>query len=278
MRIWGKVIGFLLGLMFGGWFGAIIGLLIGYKIDEALGQNTGFGSFGSTAAGGNHQFFLTTFAVMGHIAKSKGVVTSSEIQVASELMNRMGLQGESRQQAQNAFRDGKRADYPLEDELRRLVALVHGRKDLLQMFLELQMYGVFADGRIDVAEQQMLERIAIVIGFSQSELNRVIARWEAEYRFQQQRQSQSHWSGGERQNSSSSSAHQSLDDAYKLLEINASASNQDVKKAYRRQMNQHHPDKLMSKGLPPEMLEVAKQKAQEIQHAYEMIKQARGMR
>ena len=46
----------------------------------------------------------------------------------------------------------------------------------------------------------------------------------------------------------------------------------EIKKAYKKQMNQHHPDKLMSKGLPPEMLEMAKAKAQDIQAAYDMVK------
>ena len=57
--------------------------------------------------------------------------------------------------------------------------------------------------------------------------------------------------------------------------ITASASDTEVKKAYRRLMNQHHPDKLMSKGLPPEMLKMATQKTQQIKSAYEQIRKAR---
>lgn len=285
MRILGKVFGFIFGLMFAGWWGAIIGLWLGHMFDRALGQNFNLGSFSS--ADGQSQFFVTTFAVMGHIAKAKGVVTSQEIQIASMLMDQMGLQGDARQQAQEAFRDGKRSDYPLEEELQKLVRLVRGRSDMLQMFLELQMSGVFADGIIEPVERQMIERVGRALGFSQIDLERVIARWEAEIRFQQRRQSGGHWSyrGADENNySSSSSSHhydnaeQSLADAYKLLDIESSATDQEVKRAYRRQMSQHHPDKLVSKGLPPQMLELAKKKAQEIQHAYELIKQERGMR
>lgn len=286
MRILGKIFGFIFGLMFAGWWGAIIGLWLGHMFDRALGQNFNLGSFSS--ADGQSQFFVTTFAVMGHIAKAKGVVTSQEIQIASMLMDQMGLQGEARQQAQEAFRDGKRSDYPLEEELQKLVKLVKGRSDMLQMFLELQMSGVFADGIIEPVERQMIERVGRALGFSQSDLERVIARWEAEIRFQQRRQGGGHWShhGPESNSQSGSSSssnryessEQSLSDAYKLLDIEASATDQEVKRAYRRQMSQHHPDKLVSKGLPPQMLELAKKKAQEIQHAYELIKQARGMR
>jgi len=60
--------------------------------------------------------------------------------------------------------------------------------------------------------------------------------------------------------------------------VAADASDNEVKKAYRKQMNKHHPDKLASQGLPPEMMNMAKEKAQEIQQAWELIKQQRGLR
>lgn len=49
-----------------------------------------------------------------------------------------------------------------------------------------------------------------------------------------------------------------------------------VKRAYRRLMNEHHPDKLVAKGLPPEMMEMAKEKAQQIQAAYDLICKVKG--
>ena len=69
-----------------------------------------------------------------------------------------------------------------------------------------------------------------------------------------------------------------LRDAYAILGVSADVSDADAKKAYRKQMSQHHPDKLAAKGLPPEMMNMAKEKAQEIQQAWELIKQARGLR
>ena len=66
--------------------------------------------------------------------------------------------------------------------------------------------------------------------------------------------------------------------AYTILEIDSTVSDQDVKKAYRRKMNENHPDKLTAKGLPKEMIELATEKTQQIKAAYEQIKKHRGMR
>ncbi len=77
---------------------------------------------------------------------------------------------------------------------------------------------------------------------------------------------------------SARSAEAVLDEAYKALGIAADATDKEVKTAYRRLMNQHHPDKMASKGLPESMLEVAKEKTREIRSAYEQLRDHRGIR
>jgi DnaJ like chaperone protein len=67
-------------------------------------------------------------------------------------------------------------------------------------------------------------------------------------------------------------------DAYAILNVSAAATDKEVKQSYRRLMNQHHPDKLVAKGLPEEMMKLAAQKTDEIRKAYERIKEVRGMR
>ncbi len=66
--------------------------------------------------------------------------------------------------------------------------------------------------------------------------------------------------------------------SYAELEVNAGVSDPEVIKAYRRLMSRHHPDKLVANGLPESMAQVAKEKTQRIQEAYEAIRLARGMR
>jgi DnaJ like chaperone protein len=66
------------------------------------------------------------------------------------------------------------------------------------------------------------------------------------------------------------------DAAYRTLEVEASVTNDDLTKAYRRLMSRHHPDKLKANGLPESMLEHAKQRTQAIREAYELLRQQRG--
>ena len=69
-----------------------------------------------------------------------------------------------------------------------------------------------------------------------------------------------------------------LAECYAELEVDPAISDQELVKAYRRQMSRHHPDKLVANGLPESMAQMAKEKTQRIQEAYEEIRAARGMR
>jgi len=86
------------------------------------------------------------------------------------------------------------------------------------------------------------------------------------------------WAGGGGANGGGRPAEKPLSQSYAELEIAAGTSDQEVTKAYRRQMSRHHPDKLVANGLPESMAQVAKEKTQRIQEAYEAIRAARGMR
>jgi len=69
-----------------------------------------------------------------------------------------------------------------------------------------------------------------------------------------------------------------LEESYAKLGLKRSATDAEVKKAYRKLVSQYHPDKLISRGLPEEMMEIAKTRVREINRAYDEIKQARGFK
>lgn len=298
MAIWGKVLGGLFGFMFGKIPGAILGVIIGHMFDRGYSQDFnqmgGFGRFfvDKDAMKNQAVFFHALFSVLGHIAKADGRVTEEEIQVASRLMDEMGLEGDTRAEAQQAFREGKAADFPFQSILKDLHDSCYGRKDILQIYLEILIQAAFSDGRLDRQEQVVLEQVARTLGFKQNELLFLISSFEAEIRFRQswqakggprqQRQSQegqrrqNYRQQGQYQRSQNYTQAQSTADAYRILGVSQTDDAKTIKKAYRKLMSEHHPDKLMSKGLPKQAMEIAKTKAQDIQAAYEYIKKTKG--
>jgi DnaJ like chaperone protein len=264
MRIWGKVLGFLFGFMLSkNLFGALLGLWLGHSFDK--GRSLNFSGMGGARNDTERQaaFFYSTFSVMGYIAKANGQVTQHEIAFANAYMDKLGLKAELRQQAQEAFRDGKTTGFPLEERLAKLKATVGNRPDLLLLFLEIQIQVAFADGELDVDERQALHRIAKVLGYSANELDHLLEMIIAGASFHQQ--------GGYQGNNKANASKSQIGNAYKVLGVDQQTPERDIKKAYRKLMAQHHPDKLVAKGLPPEMMEIAKQKTQDIQAAYELV-------
>jgi DnaJ like chaperone protein len=127
----------------------------------------------------------------------------------------------------------------------------------MQMFIEIQLATAMADGVLHKAERQLIEQIGELLGFSRQEIAHLVGLATGAQHQQRPRG-------------------MSLKDAYRMLDIDESASDAEVKKAYRRLMSQHHPDKLVSKGLPEEMIRLATEKTQQIRKAYDMIQQQRG--
>ncbi|WP_440876195.1 co-chaperone DjlA [Thalassotalea sp. PLHSN55] len=260
MRIWGKVLGFLFGFMLSrNIFGALLGLWLGHRFDQGMGFN--FSNLAGPKSEADRQaaFFYSTFSVMGHVAKAKGHVSSHEIAFATAYMDKLGLNAQLRQQAQDAFREGKMAGFPINDCLAKFKRSCAGRPDILLLFLEIQIQVAFADGDLDAEEHDALRNIAKQLGFSVKELDNLLEMIMAGASFHQGQAGQTVNKGKQ------------LEDAYKVLGVSKDASKAEIKKAYRKLMAQHHPDKLIAKGLPPEMMEVAKEKTQDIQAAYDLI-------
>jgi DnaJ like chaperone protein len=211
-------------------------------------------------------FFTATFSVMGHIAKADGQVTPDEIKMAEAVMGQLGLDHDARGAAKKLFNEGKSPDFPIDDVLDQFRKEVHRRGTLIQMFLEIQLQAAYADGRLDPAEEQVLAHICQRLGVSLDKLKRLEDMLRHGF--------------GQGGYQAPAQAHKgmTLDDAYAILGVNKGVNDTEVKKAYRRLMSQHHPDKLVAKGLPEEMIADATEKTQQIKDAYEKVKASRGMK
>jgi len=281
----GKIAGFIFGyLLTRHIVGALAGLYIGYLFDNALKRLSDKQNVEQWLGSNDSKqsiFFYTTFSVMGHVAKSSGQVTKDHIQTATDFMSQMRLTEQQKAEAKDAFREGKLLGFPLKKKIALFKQHFGQRQDLAQFFLEIQIQTAYCDAVLEQAEYDVLLSIAKQLGFNKRILNQLIAMWEAEMRFQayQQQKQQKYQKYDRRQNQRQARQPDenspSLLDAYALLGIGDRDSSRDIKRAYKRLMAQNHPDKLVAKGLPPEMMEVAKQKTQDIQTAYEIIKKAR---
>ena len=256
MQWFGKAIGAILGLAVAGPFGSVVGAVLGHQFDQGLATRVGGGP------GAIQQlFFEVTFEVMGHLAKVDGRVSEDEIRIARRIMHAMHLGPEQITAAIERFTAGKRPNYPLRPRLGELAAGIGARRDLARAFIEIQVQAAVGAGAIDPGKRQLLWQVSQTLGFTRAE----VAQIEALLR-------------GHQQGGAGSIEQVSLDDAYQALGVASDASDTAVKTAYRRLMSQHHPDKLVAKGLPESMLEMAEEKTREIRVAYDRIKAHRGIK
>jgi DnaJ like chaperone protein len=245
----------LLGFWLDGIRGLLVGALIGFMLSRTadVGRRRGLLTLES-------QFLDTTFAVMGALCKADGVVTRDEIRVTEELFARLELSPEQKDAARAAFTRGKAPDFDLDAEVDRFVLSARGGIGMFQLFLQVQLTAVAADGQVHPAEHAMLVRIARRLGLSAMD----VARLEALLR-----------AAAGAAPAEAAPSKPRLDDAYAALGVTPDASESEIKRAYRKLMSENHPDKLAAKGLPPSMRQLAEERAREINVAYDLIRKAR---
>lgn len=270
---WGKIIGAICGALLFGPVGLILGLFIGHFFDRSFSEAYSRFTFNPQQQAHSQQvFFRTTFLVMGHLAKVDGRVSEAEIQAARNTMQKMGLNEAQKKQAIDYFQQGKQADFDLNTALTELIQTCHQNKVLLRMFLEVQLQAALADGGLTAGKQQVLQTICQRLGFAPVNFSFFEDLFNFQRNHQQYQYRNQH---SYRQAPPRNSLR--LEDAYELLGVASTATDADIKRAYRRQMSQHHPDKLVAKGLPEEMIKLATEKTQNIKAAYDQICTARGI-
>lgn len=248
----GAAIGYAIGKLPGLLIGGVLGALAFNRLKNKLVGRLRDLQFG---------FVESVFAVMGAVSKADGVVTRDEIQMAEAMFDRFRLNESQREAAKAAFNRGKAEDFNLDAELARFRQVCGGQSALLQMFLQVQVSAVSADGQVHPAEHEMLVRIARGLGLPES----VVEQLEATLR-------------GARAGASGArnySTSQQIDDAYKTLGVSPSVDDAELKRAYRKLMSENHPDKLAGRGLPDSMKEMAEERTREISNAYDIVKEAR---
>jgi len=249
MNNWfGKLLGGGLGLAFGGPWGAALGAALGHSVDQATEHY-----FSQDTQNVQHQFFVTVFSVMGHLAKSDGRVSEREVATAEGIMQRMQLSSDARRLAVSEFNSGKQTGFRLNARLNAFRLVCPRNHQLHLLMLEILMEAAFADAQIAPQAEKILARVCASLQIQKNEYQRIYRGFEQRTKEKFQDHS-----------------------SYEILGINEESDEQTIKRAYRRLMSKNHPDKLISKGLPPELIEMAKRRTAEISTAYDRIRKKKG--
>lgn len=260
MSIWGKIIGGMAGFSIGGPLGALLGAALGHAVDKMHTRGEARTPPWADASPRSEQerqiaFTLAVIVLAAKMAKADGVVTRAEIDAFKRLFQ---IPRQDMEQVGRMFDEARQTADGFEPYAAQIADLFRDSPTVLEELLHALFLIARADGEINPSEDLFLSRVARIFGFSAAHFATIRARAAA----------------GE--SSAASSAAES--DPYAVLGVSPSASDQEVKDAYRRLIRENHPDLLIAKGLPPELVANANRTMAAINAAFETVKRMRGLK
>ena len=240
MMLLKSAIGYLIGFSLGGPIGGLIGAIAGSRVGaNQANSKTRFTSNQQQQAA----FFAALFACLAKLAKADGIVSKEEVEKVDDFIKeRFKFPSEQRKFAIKVFNHAKDDNVSYEEYASQLAGLLAKNKNALVVFYELLFELAMADGILDPAEEVLLRKTPGIFGIDLSLFDNLKDQF-----------------------SSDSS------DPYKVLGVTIDMPFDDIKKIYQKKRREFHPDTLISKGLPDELLDKAKEKFIEIQQAFEVI-------
>jgi DnaJ like chaperone protein len=272
LQIWGKIVGGAAGFAIGDALGALIGLLAGHAFDHFWAAHRGARVAGRkprTRADARRReepipifadpaetrriAFATAVIVLGaKLAKADGRVTRDEIRAFKRVFP---IDDDDVGDVARIFNQAKASAGGFEPYARQIATLFSHDPVLLGELL----IGLFEVARVDreinPAEVDFLRRVATIFGFDLAAFEQLHARFSATAR---------DLSGA--------------DDAYAVLGLSRSARDEEIRQTYRNLVREHHPDRLLAKGMPEEMIERANRTLAAINAAYDRIARERNLR
>ena len=254
-----KWVGGSLGWSLGGPIGAVAGFALGALFDNGVGNDDDKESNFSNQTSNTQaaDFGMSLVILSAAVMKADKKIMKSELEfVKSYLVQQFGLAHSK--ELIGALKELLKTEVPVRQVCIQIRAnMSHPMRLQLMHYL----FGVgYADGEVHVAELQVLNNIARYLGISQKDFYSINAMFGGQ---------------GSRNRTGSQSSAIGVSASYRILEIEKSVTDADVKKAYRKMAKKYHPDKVTALG--PEFQTAAKEKFQKVQQAYEEVKSARGM-
>ena len=249
--------------------GAIAGAVLGSKVEDSVRGKRRPLSGADVARNQSMVFCGSVAAMLAKMAKADGHITSEEIASAEHAFERMGFTGEKRDYCIDIFRKAKDDAHSIYDYAADF-ARVQKKISLRVVFYDLLWELAAADGTVSSYEVDLLKNIPGHLRISAMRFAYQYARYCGD---------------GSRSGSSSSSSggghrpppprRDELAEAYELLGCSPSATDEELKKAYRAKAKQYHPDEMVAKGLPPELVKKATEEMARINAAYDLIRKSR---
>ena len=252
MNWWGKVIGTGVGML-GGPIGALAGAALGhlYDDDDPTPQNEQKARI---------LYLAYFFSCAAKVAKADGGISAQEIGATESIMDRMGLNDRTRDFAKNVSRKAKSSRRSIDEDLKDVGRLIGYEPTVAQSFLGGLYETVRSNGK-KLNEMQI----------------RYLLRGEERLRLQPGTVQAWIRGGYAPPHQDANVSALSLDESYETLGVSKTASEKEVKVAYRARAADFHPDKLKSKNLPDEFIAFANDQLARINEAHGTIRKARNL-
>ena len=236
MSIWGSLIGGMVGFSLGGPFGMLLGSLIGGKISRARSTGAGFRSFGQP----QQIFALSLIVLSAKLSKADGQVSKEELIAVKD---KLKIPENEIEQVGKIFNKAKQESTGYEPYAKQIAQIYQGNLNVLDEVINILFYIAEADGNVSQSELRMIEHIAQIFGLSQSQFNSI----------QESRKSSDKLN------------------PYIVLGSNPEEDLSSIRKKYIQLSKENHPDLLISKGVPSEVIEESKKKMRAINSAWDQI-------
>jgi DnaJ like chaperone protein len=269
MNFWGKLAGLMIGIgVFHNPVAILVCVLLGHIFDRSVT------SFGGVVDSAPLSFVGPLFGLAGAIAKSDGRVSEAEIAATEQLMARLQLSSDLRSAAIEQFNAGKQPGYSTTNAIVHLRAWTHGHRDRSFILIDLLLDIVCADGPLAPAKLTIVRKLCAALGVDERQLIGIAVMKGYAYVAPDNWEEYVNAHRSERTRGPSANASSSKD-PYTVLGLGRSASAAEIKRAYRKLMSRHHPDKLGN--VPDELKRRAEERARDINTAYEQIRKERGL-
>ena len=234
MSIWGSLIGGMIGFSLGGPFGMLLGSLIGGKISRAKG------SINNSFAQPQQIFSLSLIVLSAKLSKADGQVSKEELIAVKD---KLKIPENEIDQVGKIFNKAKNESTGYKPYAEQIAQIYRGNLNVLEEVINILFYIAEADGNISQAELVMIEDIARIFGLSESQFNSLKESRKSSDKL----------------------------NPYIVLESNPDDSLTEIRKRYIKLSKEHHPDLLLSKGVPPEVIEESKKKMRSINSAWDQV-------